>query len=139
LSLVLDSSATLARIFEDETNRTIVALFDRVAAEGAIVPTIWRLEVANTLALAVRKNRIEKAFRTAALADLDAADITTDTDTEKHVWAETLILSDKHRLTIYDATYLELANRRSLPLATLDRDLAKAARAIGISVLGLSS
>ena len=137
MSLVLDSSATLARIFADETTGPIVAVFDRIAEAGAVLQGLWRLEVANTLTLAVRKNRIDKAFRAAALADLDAADITPDPDTARYAWAEIVSLADRHRLTIYDATYLELAHRRGLPLATLDRDLAKAARAIGIDVLAL--
>ena len=139
MSLVLDSSATLARIFADETTEHIVALFERIATTGAIVPSLWRLEVANTLTLAVRKRRINKAFRAAALRDLDLADITTDPETGRRAWAETLVFADAHRLTTYDAAYLELAHRRSLPLATLDRDLAKAAQAIGIDVWGLPS
>ena len=66
MSLVLDSSATLAWIYSDETTESIRALFDRVIDEGAIVPALWRLEVANSLTVAVRRSRIDVEFRRAA-------------------------------------------------------------------------
>ncbi len=62
--------------------------------------------------------------------------IITDNQTGKHVWQESLILADRHRLTVYDATYLELALRLSLPLATLDDDLRRAAQDEGVTLLG---
>ena len=70
MSLVLDSSATLAWIYSDETTDAIRALFDQVADEGAVVPALWRLEIANSLTVAVRRSRIDVEFRRAALADL---------------------------------------------------------------------
>jgi predicted nucleic acid-binding protein len=78
VSLVLDSSATLAWIYSDETTDAIRALFDQVADAGAVVPSLWRLEVANSLTIAVRRGRIDVDFRRAALADLALLDITTD-------------------------------------------------------------
>ena len=78
MSLVLDSSATLAWIYSDETTDSIRALFDQVIDEGAIVPALWRLEVANSLTVAVRRSRIDVEFRRAALADLAHLDISTD-------------------------------------------------------------
>ena len=83
MSLVLDSSATLAWIFADETTAAIRVLFDRVADTGAFVPALWRLEVANSLTVAVRRKRIDADFRRAALADLSLLDITTDPQTVK--------------------------------------------------------
>jgi predicted nucleic acid-binding protein len=65
VSLVLDSSATLAWIYSDETTDSIRTLFDQVADEGAIVPALWRLEVANSLTVAVRRSRIDVEFRRA--------------------------------------------------------------------------
>src|SRR5277367_5400417 len=67
MSLVLDSSATLAWIYSDETTAAIQQLFDTVANTGAIVPMLWRLEVANSLTVAMRRGRIDAAFRRAAL------------------------------------------------------------------------
>jgi predicted nucleic acid-binding protein len=100
------------------------------------VPALWRLEVANSLTIAVRRGRIDAEFRRAALDDLALLDITTDTHTDTHAWAETLLLADGFRLTMYDAAYLELAHRRGVPLATLDEDLSAAALALGLRVLG---
>ncbi len=138
MSLVLDSSATLAWIYDEETTPAIRALFDRVADEGAVVPALWRLEVANSLTVAVRRERIDVEFRRAALADLALLDISADQHTDSQAWAETLHLANRFRLTLYDAAYLELARRRQLPLATLDQELHTAAQAIGTQVFGVA-
>jgi predicted nucleic acid-binding protein len=137
MSLVLDSSATLAWIYGDETTDAIRSVFDQVADQGAVVPGLWRLEVVNSLTMAVRRSRIDADFRRAALADLALLDITTDQHTNSHAWAETLHLADRYRLTLYDAAYLELAQRRKLPLATLDQELRAAAQAAGAKTLGV--
>jgi predicted nucleic acid-binding protein len=136
VSLVLDSSATLAWIYGDETTEAIRAVFDQVANEGAAVPALWRLEVANSLTMAIRRNRIDKEFRRAALADLALLDISTDPNTDAHAWSATLHLADRFRLTLYDASYLELAQRHALPLATLDQDLREAGALLGVTLLG---
>ena len=136
MSLVLDSSAALAWIYAEETNDAVRGIFEMVAENGAFVPALWRLEVANSLTAAVRRGRIDVAFRNAALADLALLDITTDLHTDAHAWTTTLQLADRFRLTPYDAAYLELAHRRSLPLATLDEELHAAGRALGVPLLG---
>jgi predicted nucleic acid-binding protein len=133
---VLDSSATLAWIYSDETTEPIRRLFEAVADEGAFVPALWRLEVANSLTGAVRRGRIDADFRRASLADLALLNITSDHYTDFHAWGETLSLADRFRLTVYDAAYLELAVRRRLPLATLDEELRGAALALGLRLLG---
>jgi len=107
--LILDSSATLAWIYGDETTEAIRRVFDAVADNGALVPALWRLEVANSLTMAVRKRRIDPDFRRAALADLALLDITTDQQTDSYAWTDTLNLADHLRLSVYDAAYLELA------------------------------
>ena len=137
MSLVLDSSATLAWVYGDETTDAIRSVFDQVADQGAVVPGLWRLEVVNSLTMAVRRSRIDADFRRAALADLALLDITTDQHTDSYAWAETLHLADRYRLTLYDAAYLELAQRRKLPLATLDQELRAAAQAAGVKTLGV--
>ena len=136
MSLVLDSSATLAWIYSEETTEPIRRVFEAVADDGAVVPALWRLEIANSLTVAVRRGRIDANFRRAALADLALLDITTDDDTDVHAWGETLNMADRFQLTLYDAAYLELTQRRTLPLATLDRELASAAKVLGLRVVG---
>ena len=137
MSLILDSSATLAWVYGDETNEAIRHVFDLVSDNGAWVPALWRLEVANILEMGVRKGRTDAAFRDAVLADLALLPISLDPDTNRQAWGATARLAARHRLTLYDAAYLELAQRRGLPLATLDRELRVAATVEGIALLGV--
>jgi predicted nucleic acid-binding protein len=139
VSLVLDSSAALAWIYPDEATDAVQQVFEMVAENGALVPALWRLEVANSLTVAVRRGRIAVEFRNAALADLALLDIATDPQTDAYAWTTTLNLADRFRLTLYDAAYLELAHRRSLPLASLDQELRAAGRALGIPLLGAAA
>ena len=136
MSLVLDSSVTLSWFFEDERTSATASVLERVVEQGAVVPAIWRLEVANALQSGLRRGRVDAAFRDATLSDLGQLDIVSDPDTDSHAWAETLQLADRFRLTLYDAAYMELAQRRHLPLATLDRELRMAAKALGTVLLG---
>ena len=82
---------------------------------------------------------ISAAYRDNSLADLRQMQIEADLETDAHAWSATLRLAEKHELTLYDAAYLELAQRRRLPLATLDRELRRAADRIGVAVLGVFS
>jgi predicted nucleic acid-binding protein len=136
VSLVLDGSATLGWFYPDETTLALNELFDRVVVQGAYVPELWKIEVANSLSQGIRRRRISKKDREEALIDLEALSINIDRQTGKHVWRETISLADSHSLTVYDATYLELAMRLSLPLATLDEDLRQAAQQEGVALLG---
>ena len=136
MSLVLDPSLASSWYFEDERTPATDALLDRVADQGATVPGLWRLEVANGLRTAIRRKRIDKAFRDRAIAQLARLPITIDPDTDHYAWTTTLELADRFGLTSYDAAYLELAHRRTLPLATLDEPLRAAASALGVLLLG---
>lgn len=131
--LVLDYSVALSWLMPDE--HAAAGLLDRVTTERAIVPGIWPLEMANSLLTAERRNRISKSQRKAALQALAALPIEVDGETASHAWKTILDLADTHRLTAYDAAYLELAARRSLPLATFDRELSRAAEIVGIKVI----
>jgi predicted nucleic acid-binding protein len=136
VSVVLDSSVTLAWLYSDELTDPVRQVFERVTATRAWVPSLWRLEVANSLQMAVRRRRIDAAFRDASLADLALLNIGTDPDTDAFAWSTTLQLAASHGLTVYDAAYLELAQRLALPLATLDEELRIAGRALGLALLG---
>lgn len=109
------------------------ALFDRIAERGAYVPSIWRPEVANGLQAAVRRRRIDGAYRDLALSRLMAQRITVDDETDRHAWSAIVRLAELHALSIYDASYLELALRLTAPLATVDKALAAAAQRVGLS------
>ena len=136
MSLVLDSSATLAWIYQDEVGDLPAKIFGLVVASGASVPSLWRLEVANGLRNGVRRGRIDLADRDAALADLSRLRIDVDPDTDRQAWTATMRLADRFGLTLYDAAYLELSQRRALPLGSFDQPLCAAARALGVAVIG---
>lgn len=136
MTLVLDSSATLAWIYSEETTQAIRHIFDLLTENGAWVPGLWKLEVANILEMGVRHGRHDAAFRDSTLADLALLPINLDPETDRQAWGATSQLASRHRLTLYDAAYLELAQRRDLPFATLDRELRSAARVEGVTLLG---
>jgi predicted nucleic acid-binding protein len=135
MSLVLDSSITLAWVYGEETTPAVRHVFDLLSRGGAWVPGLWRLEVANVLEMNVRRKRHNTDFRDATLADLAQLRIEIDSETDLHAWGATLRLATRHRLTLYDAAYLELALRRDSPLATLDEDLRHAAAAEKVELL----
>jgi predicted nucleic acid-binding protein len=137
MSVVLDSSVTLARIWSQETTPAVEHVFGLLRDEGAWAPSLWRLEVANALQMDVRRGRHTVQFRDEALADLALLPIAIDPETDKHAWSATARLAERHRLTAYDAAYLELALRRGLPLATLDRELRAAAGNERVPLLGI--
>jgi predicted nucleic acid-binding protein len=139
VSLVLDSSITLAWLFSDEGTPATQAVLDTVAGAGAHVPVIWPIEVANGLMQGVRRGRMTPSLRDASLSDLTRLDVAIDPDTNRFAWTATSKLADRFRLTLYDACYLELAQRRGLPLATLDYDLRNAGSALGLELLGVGA
>ena len=110
----------------------------RCGGRGAFVPSLWRLEIANSLTGAMPRGRIDPEFRRAALADLAFLDISVDDRTDSDAWVATLDFADRFRLTVYDAAYVELAGRRGIPLATLDMDMRSAGAALGLRLLGAS-
>ena len=132
---VIDSLITLNWLLYDEHTPESDELFDSVSDQGAIVPTLWRLEIANALQVAVRRKRIDAAYRDRCLQKLQRLPLEVDSETDKQAWSATLQLSERHNITVYDAAYLELALRRGIPLATRDQRLAKAASEAGATVL----
>ena len=134
MSIVLDASMTLAWLFEDEQTDQVLATINHVYMGGASVPPLWRYEVANGLQMAIRRQRITPDYRTRCLDKIDELPITIDPDGVSEIWSTTIKLADLYRLTVYDAAYLELAQRRRLPLATLDAVLSKAARESGVDL-----
>lgn len=136
MSFVVDNSVALAWCFEDEHTQAVMDLLDRVAETGAFAPSLWPLEALNGLLMAERRRRVDVRRRQRLAGFLRALPVTLDTETADQAWTVTVRLAERHRLSVYDAAYLELAQRRKLPLATLDEDLIKAAKALGTTVLG---
>lgn len=130
--LVLDSSAAVSWFFEDEAKPKNIAWMVRVSAEGATVPALWRWEIANVLAMSERKGRLTIAETAQAIEMLDTFPISIDQECTAKAFRETVQIARAHKLTVYDASYLELALRLGGELATLDGDLRAAAIATGV-------
>lgn len=134
-AFVLDCSATLPWVFASEATSATDALLDVLTAGGkAWVPALWHLEIGNVLLGAQRRGRIDQAGIEGFLSALGAYDIEVDGQTSSLAWSKTLALAASFGLTVYDAAYLELALRRSLPLATLDKTLLSALKKAGGTV-----
>jgi predicted nucleic acid-binding protein len=133
-AVVIDSSAALSWCFEDEASPKSDALFEQVRDHGALVPRLWHLEVANVLIQAEKRGRITAADVVMRLDLIAELPITTDDGTITRAWREILALARAEGLTTYDATYLELAIRRGLPLVTKDAALIAAAGQRGVAI-----
>jgi predicted nucleic acid-binding protein len=132
---VIDTSVAPAWCFEDEATAATRALLDRFADDSAEVPCLWHLEVANALAVGERHRRITRARTSEFIALIGTLPIVVDEQTPRCALTTVLDLARSERLSAYDASYLELAMRRGLPLATKDNDLARAARRMSVTVL----
>jgi predicted nucleic acid-binding protein len=135
LICVIDASVTLSWVYSDEHSAASDALLARVADQGAVVPALWRLEIANALQSGIKRKRIDAAYRDSSIQILLRLPVEIDPDTNDHAWTTILHLADLHQITVYDASYLELALRRGLPLATRDDQLAAAAGSAGAILL----
>ena len=129
MAVVVDCSVTMAWFFEGEVTPYTEAVLDAVSASAGAAPALWALEVSNALASVLRK----KSFAAERLGEVHAKLQRLHWELEPLDLARSLGpilgLAQKHGLTSYDATYLEMAKRRELPLATLDKALAVAAKA----------
>lgn len=136
MNFVLDCSVTMTWLFEHEATKGTDELLERLCGpEKAVVAQHWVLEIVNVLLGAELSKKKTAADTTHFLTLLSKLAIESDGHTEHYATTTTLALGRRHRLGSYDAAYLELAMRLGLPLATLDRDLRKAAQAEGIAVL----
>lgn len=130
MAIVLDASVAIAWCFPDEAgNSEANAIAARLVSEPGITAGIFWYEIRNVLVRSEWSGRISSEGTARFLERLGELDIEIDTD---HVEMETLALARRHRLTVYDASYLETAARRQAALATLDRALAVAASREGI-------
>lgn len=133
--IVLDASVALAWLFVDEESPDADSIMERIAVEGAVVPSLWRIEIANSLNTSRRHGRSDPSVVAQALHQLAKLPIMEDIETGARAWSDTMALAREEGLTVYDATYLELALRRGLPLASGDKALIAAARRRGLDVL----
>jgi predicted nucleic acid-binding protein len=130
---VLDCSVALSWCFEDESDPYADQVLDSLQETSAIVPQLWTLEVTNVLLVAEHRSRITRAQTGRLVALLQALPINTDEQTAIRALESTLAIGRMEMISAYDASYLELAIREGLPLATLDHQLAQAASHCGVS------
>lgn len=133
MAFVLDASVAGCWAFDDEEHPAASASLERIASEPALVPGEWWFEVRNLLIVNERRGRITEADTTAFLRHLGRLPITADSDADG---VRVLELARRARLSVYDAAYLELAQRLSSPLATLNAPLARAAKEEGVGLVG---
>lgn len=131
---VIDNSVVMAWCFEDQTNKYTESVLDRMETAEAFAPGIWPLEVGNVLLIAERKNILSKSDVVRFLSLLQSLPILVEQESSGRMLMEIAALAREHRLSTYDASYLDLAMRRGLPLATQDKALAGAAKKCGISL-----
>lgn len=132
---VLDCSVATAWCFEDEASPYTEAVLDRLSGEEALVPALWPIEMGNVLFEAEQKGRISVAQSARLVELLQGLPIVVDHVTTERAMDGVLALAREHRLSAYDACYLELALREGLPLATRSDALLEAAKRCGVALV----
>lgn len=134
--IVLDASITLSWCFPDEQMATSMQVLDRLkAGEDAVVPAFWAVEVLNSLLVGEKRGRISATQTQSFLAELRALGPALDYASLDQIYGQVQTISRHHRLTPYDALYIELAMRKGYPLATLDEPQRQAALTLGLVCL----
>jgi len=133
--IVLDCSVVLTWFFEDESDPGADIALSQLSKTKAVVPPLWFFELSNAILVAERKKRLSEADAARIIELIGDLPIATDMDTAANALQETRLLAKEHNLSVYDAAYLELAMREGLLLATLDKNLEKAAKKAGVKVL----
>jgi predicted nucleic acid-binding protein len=136
VTFVLDNSVAMRWCFESAEHRYADAILQKLAAgDNAIVPVLWFYEASAVLARAQNRGTLAASKADEFLVELKSLNIVADDESAERVFTDVHRLAVAYRLTSYDAAYLELASRRNLSLATLDNDLIRASRAVGVSVI----
>jgi predicted nucleic acid-binding protein len=129
----VDASVTLAWFFPDEATPQTESLLGELADQGAAAPSVWPLEVANALIVAERRGRILEAETAQYLRMLENFEVEVHPSAPER--APSLVaLARDYGLTVYDSSYLELAARLALPLATADNRLRLVAEKVGVAI-----
>jgi predicted nucleic acid-binding protein len=134
--IVVDAPVTLSWCFAEEQTPLSLIVLDRLnAGEAAVVPAFWSLEILNSLLVGARRGRISRDQTHLFLCDIGALQLTLDHESFEQVSRPVQTLCHDHRITPYDALYIELAIRLQCPLVTLDRLQQKPAKELGVECL----
>jgi len=131
----IDNSVVMTWCFKDEASPYADLILDRFEVSAGLVPSIWPLEVCNVLLVAERKKRIGEAGSARFIALLSELPIIVEQEPPERMIKEIFALARKHKLSSYDASYLDLAMRKGLPIATLDKNLITAAKRSKVPIL----
>lgn len=136
MDFVLDCSMTMAWLFEDESTKKSEQLLTRISeGESAWVPALWHWEVSNILLVAQRKKRITRSQAVGFIEMLKVLPIYIENKAMQQALETTFELAHENQLSSYDAAYLEIALRKQLPIASLDKQVIRTAKELGIAVL----
>ncbi len=132
---VIDNSVVMTWCFQDEANQYSDNILDRFVVSTGYVPSIWPLEVCNVLLVAERRNRIGEADSTRFISLLSELPIIVEQEPPDRIMKDIFALARKHELSSYDASYLDLAMRKGLPIATLDKKILTVAERCKVEIL----
>lgn len=134
-NFVIDNSVAMRWCFKDETNQYADAILNSLELSTAFVPSIWPLEVGNVLLVAERKKHLSESDCTRFITLLAELPIEIEHESPERMRRNILALAREYQISTYDASYLDLAMSKGLPIATLDKSLRKAAKRSHVSIL----
>lgn len=134
-SFVMDCSITMCWCFPDECDPYASRILQKLDVDETLVPVVWTLEVANALLTGERRGRLSEADILRFLEVLRSLPVMVDSTPSEQFFDDILALGRRHDLSSYDASYLELAMRQGIPLATLDVRLREASKAVGVPLM----
>ena len=134
-SFVIDTSVVMTWCFKDEASQYADSILDSLEQYTALAPSIWPLEVGNVLLVAERKDRLSEAASIRFVALLSELPISVDQEPPERMIKEIFALAREHKLSTYDASYLDLAMKKGIPIATLDNRLISVAKRSNISIM----
>ena len=138
-SFVIDNSVVISWCFKDQSSRYADTILDRLVESTAVVPPIWPLEVVNVLLVAERRNRLSEADSIRFITLLSQLPISVEQVQPESLMVEILALAREHKLSSYDASYLNLAMNKGVPIATLDKGLRFAAKKAQVPIIAYKS
>jgi len=132
--LVVDNSVVIAWFLKDEANNYTQTVLDELERVDALCPAIWPLEFSNAMLTAYRRKRITLASLKRSIGFIPDLNIQIGEQSPERVMSEVLLLATEQQLTTYDASYLDLAMTRALPISTQDKQLRRAAKRVGVDL-----
>jgi len=134
-SFVIDNSIVMSWCFKDETSNYADAVLNKLEYCTAFVPSIWPLEVGNVLLVAGAMKRLRQADSIRFIALLSELPIIVEPESPDRMMNEIVSIARAYDLSTYDASYLDLAMRKGIPIATLDKGLLRAAKKSNVLVI----